>query len=115
MPTTASLTVATTTSRPCSTWDYFFWNPIQIQVSGADNQLFSDILRELDAMVGCENRSWVEDWPVNRRQAWVDRYILTGMQLPDAGPKTPWRINYRWRSTRIQHLTHIVLWCGLSL
>eukprot|EP01050_Picozoa_sp_SAG11_P035926 SAG11_NODE_13414_length_656_cov_0.877917_1_plen_54_part_10 len=43
--------------------DFYFWNPIQFQVSGADNQLFSDILRELDTMIGCDNRSWVQDWP----------------------------------------------------
>ena len=70
--------------------DFYLWNPIQFQVDGADNQLFSAILRELDTLVGCANRSWVEDWPVSRRQPWLDRYVLTGMVLPEAGRRV-WR------------------------
>ena len=62
---------------------FYLWNPIQFQVNGDDNQLFSDMLHELDDMLGpyCKARQWVQDWGANTRQPWVDSYLLTGVAL----------------------------------
>ena len=62
---------------------FYFWNPIQFQLSGDDNQLFSDLLHELDDMLGpyCEARQWVRDWSADTRQPWMDSFVLTGTAL----------------------------------
>ena len=59
--------------------DFLYYNTLAYQLDGSDNQLLSDILKELDALVGCSRRTWVRDAAVNHRQAWVDGYLLTGM------------------------------------
>ena len=63
---------------------FLFYNTLSYQLDGADNQLLSDVLKELDTMLGCASRRWVRDWPVDRRQPWVDGYVLTGMELGGA-------------------------------
>jgi hypothetical protein len=70
---------------------FYFWNPIQWQVNGEDNALFSKILRELDVVVPyCEAWRWVADFTADSRQPWVDGYVLTGAEL--AGRGRVWRL-----------------------
>jgi hypothetical protein len=70
---------------------FYFWNPIQFQVNGEDNKLFSNILRELDVMVEyCKAWRWVADFTADSRQLWVDGYVLTGMELVGRG--RVWRL-----------------------
>ena len=71
-------------------------NTLSYQLDGADNQLFSDVLTELTAMVGCAARRWVRDWPVAHKQPWVDGYVLTGMVLGEEGGGDASRL---WRFT----------------
>jgi hypothetical protein len=66
--------------------DFLYYNTLSYQLDGSDNQLLSDVLKELDVMVGCKTRSWVRDAPVNTHQAWMDGYLLSGMVLGDASP-----------------------------
>eukprot|EP01052_Picozoa_sp_SAG31_P003150 SAG31_NODE_118_length_24006_cov_8.219266_10_plen_548_part_00 len=44
---------------------FLYYNPLSYQLDGTDNQLFSDVLKELDALVGCEERHWIRDSPVS--------------------------------------------------
>ena len=39
---------------PCKP-DFLFFNPIEFQLSSADNELFTAVLHELDQFVGCES------------------------------------------------------------
>ena len=75
---------------------FYFYNTLSYQLDGADNQLFSDVLTELTAMVGCAARRWVRDWPVAHKQPWVDGYVLTGMVLGEEGGGDASRL---WRFT----------------
>jgi hypothetical protein len=71
---------------------FLYYNTLSYQLDGTDNQLFSDVLRVLDAKVGCAERRWVRDHPVSDRQAWVDGYVLSGSVLGEAGhDRRVWR------------------------
>lgn len=44
---------------------FLYYNPLSYQLDGTDNQLFSAVLKELDVLVGCQERRWIRDSPVS--------------------------------------------------
>jgi hypothetical protein len=44
---------------------FLYYNPLSYQLDGTDNQLFSAVLKELDALVGCQEHRWIRDSPVS--------------------------------------------------
>merc|ERR1712032_544234 len=71
--------------------NFLFFNPIEFQLGSADNALFSSVLHELDAMVGCLGRRWVCDWTAPNT-SFVDGYFLSGMELGTPVITRVWRL-----------------------
>lgn len=69
--------------------DFLFFNPIEFQLSSADNEIFAATLRELDVQFGCEERQWVCD-RMSPNTTFTDGYFLSGAVL--AGNARVWRL-----------------------
>ena len=82
--------------------NFLFFNPIEFQLGSADNALFSSVLHELDAMVGCLGRRWVCDWTAPNT-SFVDGYFLSGMELGTPVITRVWRLTIGPTNTTAPH------------
>jgi len=71
---------------------FYYFNPATgliggTRATGADHQLLSTLLSELDQLIGCQDRQWLRD----SQFRWLDSFFLTGMT---AGNSTVWRLSF---------------------
>ena len=77
---------------------FFYFNPWDgyvngVRATGADHALLAGLLSELDLVVGCATRQWVQDRNVHR---WSDSFELSGAVVGDSPNRTAvWRFSPR--------------------
>eukprot|EP01052_Picozoa_sp_SAG31_P025333 SAG31_NODE_2214_length_6174_cov_3.902551_4_plen_627_part_00 len=81
-------------------WDGFVYGT---RATMSDHELFSSLLKEADALIGCSGRSWISD----QNLRYTDSFVLHGVRTGPANESNVWRLSPHGGTSSVVTTAHI--------